>query len=99
MTQRTLTQQASYRLLLKDYADELNDRGYDFKAVVQLPVIFTPENVHEYMFKPVMKILYPDIASTTELSTTQMMEVYETFNAAMAEKFKFSKEWPTRFNR
>jgi len=95
---RTNQQNKAYWQLLREYSEQFNEAGYDFKRVVQLPVRFTPENIHEYMFKPVMTMLYPDIKSTTELSTTQMQKVYETFNAAVAEKLKVSLPWPSYFN-
>ncbi len=92
---RTPNQNKSYWVALTWFADDLNAAGYDFKRVVQLPVIFTPENIHEYMYKPVMNILYPDIESTTDLDTVQMQKVYDVFNAAMGEKFQISHDFPS----
>ena len=95
MTQRSPKQNKSYWKALGWFADDMNDAGYDFKAVVHLPVSFTPENIHQYMFKPVMSIMYPEFDSTTELDTVQMQKVYDVFNAAMAVKFQISHDWPS----
>ena len=64
-------------------------------TVVKLPIRQTKENVKENMFKPVMNALYPDIKSTTDLSTTQMQHVYEVFNVAMGERLGVSADWPS----
>jgi len=82
---------------LGQMSTKMNEAGYDFKKVVQLPVSFTTSNMKEYMFKPVMTGMYPEITSTTELSTIQIQQVYETFNNAMGVKFGISGNWPDRF--
>ena len=95
---RTIQQNKCLHSYLSQIAEKLNGSGQDFKKVVQLPVSFTMENTKEYMFKPVMNILYPDIESTTELDTKQLQNVYEVFNAAIATRFGVSGDFPDRFN-
>ena len=50
------------------------------------------------MFKRVMKSLYPDKDSTTELTTVQVQDVYENLNRFTAERFGVGLQWPDRFN-
>ena len=95
MPSRTPKQNRAYWKYLRSLADDLNDAGIDFKTSVRLPVRFTAENMHEYMFTPVMQSLYPDKQSTTELSTVEMQEVYDTFNAAVGQRVGVSRDWPS----
>ncbi len=80
-------------------ADEMNAAGYDFRKVIKVPVTFTGDNVKENMFKVIMNAMYCDKDSTTELSTVEIQNVYETMNAATAEKFGISIPWPDRFHQ
>jgi len=73
----------------------LNDSGYDFKTTITAPVDFTKESVKEFMFKPVMKALYPDKTSTTELSTTEIQDVYNNLDRLTSEKFGIHLDGPT----
>jgi hypothetical protein len=93
--QRTLSQNASLHKYLEIIAEQLADSGQDMRKLVKLPIRPTKENVKENMFKPVMNALYPDIESTTDLSTTQMQHVYEVFNVAMGERLGVSADWPS----
>lgn len=101
MTQRTPAQNRALHAYCSTLAQELNEAGYDFNdgKVVRLPVSFTGENVKKYMFKRVMKSLYPDKESTTELTTIQAKEVYENMNRFTAEHFGVSALWPTQENK
>ncbi len=95
--QRTGKQNNSLHKYCSNLAGELNAAGYDFNdgKVVRLPVAFTQENVKEYMFKRVMRSLYPDKESTTELTTKQIQEVYENMSRFIAEQFHVHVEWPS----
>jgi len=96
MTQRTPNQNKSMHLYLTMLADELNAAGYDMRKVITMPIRATGENLKETMLKPIMNSLFPDVESTTELTTIQMMDVYEVMNAATAERLKVSIEWPSK---
>ena len=54
----------------------------------------TEENVKESFVKPVMNALYPDIESTTEMSTAQVIEVYDTLNKALGQRLGIHVPWP-----
>ena len=94
--QRTLPQNRSLHMYLDKIAELLWSSGQDMRKVIKVPIKPTMENVKELMFKPYMNAMYPDIESTADLSTEQMQEVYEAFNAAIADKLEVSAEWPSR---
>ena len=93
---RTPKQNKSLHVYLQDIADQLNEAGYDFKEVVKLPVMFTKENIKEYMFHPVMKKTFPGITSTTQLNTKEITQLHDGFNSAVAERFGVSAPWPCK---
>lgn len=76
-------------------AGEMADAGMDMRTVITVPIRPTMDNVKIEMWKPVMRALYPDITSTTQLSTAQMVELYEVFNQLLAEKFEIHVPWPS----
>ena len=94
-TQRSYLQNRSLHKYLTQIAETLSDAGLDMRVVVKLPIKPTLENVKEELWRPVMSAMYPDIKSTTQLSTKQMTEVYEVFNAAMGERLGVSLPWPS----
>jgi len=98
--QRTLPQNRCLHSYCEQLADKLNAAGYDFNdgKVIRLPVQFTRENVKEYMFKKVMKSLYPDKESTRELDTQEIQWVYENLNRFTSDSFGVGVDWPDRFN-
>lgn len=91
---RTSLQNRSLHKYLGMIAEALADSGQDMRKLVKLPIRPTTENVKENMFKPVMTALYPDKTSTTELSTTEIQQVYEHFNAAVSERLGVGFPWP-----
>ena len=95
---RTLKQNACLHSYFQQLADEMNAAGYTADAVIKVPISFTAENVKEYMCKPVMRVLYPEIESTTELDTQQLQFLYENMNNLTGQKFGVSLDWPTRWN-
>jgi len=95
---RTLTQNAALHKYFWLLSQALNEAGYDVGATIKVPVSFTPETVKEYLFKPVMKALHPDKVSTTELTTTEVSEVYEELNRLTSDKFGVGVGFPDRFS-
>ncbi len=92
---RSNQQNRSLHKYLEWVAEAMADAGYDMRQVVKLPIRPNMNNIKEEMFKPVMANLYPDKTSTTELSTTEMQDVYETFNLAISEKLGIGFDWPS----
>ena len=92
---RTTQQNKSLHKYCAMVADEMNAAGYSAQEVFTLPIRLTPELVKECLFKRIMSAMYPDKESTTELSTTEIQNVFETMNAATGEKFGISMDWPS----
>ena len=93
--QRTPNQNRSLHKYLTWIAEGLSDSGQDMRTLVKIPIKPTMDNVKENLFKPVMNAMYPDKKSTTELTTKEMMEVYDVFNAAMSERLGIGFDWPS----
>lgn len=99
---RTETQSASRWVYLDYMADDLNEAGYDQMAAITamkakgVGVPNTKDSLYEACWMPIHKAMYPD---TKRLSTKQIQQVYEAFNAFFAQTFGISKPWPDRFNR
>ena len=95
MTTRTNLQNRALHKYCAMVADEMNAAGYDAKKVISLPIRLTPELVKDCIFRVIMHAMYPDYESTTQLSTTEIQNVYETMNAATGERFGVSMPWPS----
>lgn len=93
---RTDKQNRAYWLMCRMVADKLGAAGYSAQEVITLPITITPDIVHENIFKVIMRTMYPERGSTTELETTEMQQTFETMNAALAEKFGVSVDWPSQ---
>ena len=93
--QRTNQQNKALHLYCQLVADEMNAAGYDAQTAITLPISLTQDIVKENIFKVIMRALYPDKESTTELSTTEMQNVYEHMNSATAQKFGISMDFPS----
>ena len=91
---RTDLQNKSLHVYCENLAEALDAAGLDMRELIKVPIKPTKENVKENMIRPVMKALYPEIESTTELSTVQMQELYEVMNLATAERLGISVPWP-----
>lgn len=94
---RTLPQNNSFHLWLDRLADALNEAGYSVndKLVIKTDIPFTKENLKASIVHVVMKKMYPDIDSTAKLSTTQIQDVYEVVNEAIALRTAVHVPWPT----
>lgn len=92
---RTDQQNKALHLYCELLAAALDSAGYDMRKLIKVPIKPTKENVKETMVRPVLNALYPDIKSTTEVTTVQMQELYEVLNRATAEKLGISIPWPS----
>lgn len=98
MTQRTPQQNKALHKYCEMVAEQLNDAGYDLKAVLEkkaIPVPCTKENIKENVFKKIEKALFPDKASTTQLTTGEVTEVYDVMNKWLGEQFKIHVPFPS----
>lgn len=98
MTQRTPQQNKSLHKLFSMYAEQLNDAGYDQKAILEKKVLPTPNTMESIkgIFKAVQAAMYPTDGkiSTTDLDTKQIQQVYIVLDKFIAENFGISIEWP-----
>ena len=93
---RTALQNNALHLYLQRLAEALDASGMDMREVIRIPIQPTKENVKENMLRPVMKAMYPDKNSTTELTTKETMALYEVMNRATAERLGISVPWPCK---
>lgn len=95
MTTRTLRQNRALHLYIRQLAEAMDTAGMDMRKTIKVPIRPTEENVKETMIKPVMEAMWPDIHSTTELSTAQIGELYEVVNRFTAERLHLSIPFPS----
>jgi len=92
---RTPTQNNCLHKYCEWLADGLRDSGQDMRLIIKVPIIPTKENVKAEIVKPIMKAMFPEIESTTKLSTTQMSKLYEAVNFATSDRLGVSAPWPS----
>ena len=83
--QRTAQQNKAMHLYFQFVAESLNNAGLDMRAVLK-PEIEIPWNkttVKEFMWRPIQKIQLGK-RSTTELTTKDLDEIYDTMNRHLA---------------
>lgn len=96
---RTPPQNRSLHLYLRMITLRFNEAGIDqamafqkFKTGFSIPVT-------EYFLKEVFQTISENMTGerhTSKLSTVQIQEVYEAFNAGMGVKFGISLPWPVK---
>ena len=94
--QRTLTQNRALHLLFTFWADELNGAGYDMRKTLK-PGIDIPWNgktVKEFLWRPIMTTQLGK-KSTTELTTKEIDEVFDTINRHLGERFGLHVAFPS----
>lgn len=93
--ERSPLQNRALHLYFRHLSEELNDAGLDMKKVLRphVDILWTPENIKEYIFRPIMKALLKK-ESTTELSTKEVNAVYEIINRHVSEKFGIHVPFP-----
>ena len=100
MKQRTLQQNKALHLYCKLLAESLNDAGLDMKKTLkpEIDIKWTMQTVKDYLWRPIQKALLQK-ESTTELTTVDPTEIYETLNRHLSEKFGISVEFPSYFKQ
>jgi hypothetical protein len=94
---RTDQQRKAIEVYCRELANKFNDAGFDKVHVLtqkQVPVSWTQESIKEDLFKEIMRALYPDKDSTTELETSEVSVVYEHLNKWTSEKFNINLDFP-----
>lgn len=93
--QRTRQQNKALWKYLTLLAEAMDDAGLDMREAISVPIQPTKDNVKSEMWDRVMTALYPDIDSSTKLSTTKIQDVYENLNRFTGQKFGISIDWPS----
>ena len=94
---RTPTQNNSIHKYCELLAEALNGAGYTLtvKVIREVEVPYTKENVKDYIWRPVQIALF-QIASSKDLTTKQVSEVYEALNLFLIERFCVYVPWPEK---
>ena len=85
---RTIPQNSSGHAWFDLLAQSLNDAGYTLNSdeVLRMDVPWTKDAVKTYLFKPVMRKMYPQKTSTTQLTKSEWSTVVEALNLALGER-------------
>lgn len=94
--QRTLKQNRALHLLFTHLADALNDAGLDMKKTLkpEVDIPWSGRTVKEYLWRPVM-VAQLRKQSTTEMTTKDLDEVFNTLLRHLGQKFGLSVEFPS----
>lgn len=93
---RTVQQNKALHVLFELLASELNERGLDMRRTLKetIDIPWSRASVKEYLWKPVQKAQL-DKQSTTELTTKEIDQVFDTLNRFIGEKFSFHVGFPS----
>lgn len=94
--QRTKQQNRALHKLFDLLAQELNDAGLDMRKTLkpEVDIAWTPESIKEYLWRPIQKAQL-NKESTTELTTVEIDEVFDTITRHLGEKFGLHVPFPS----
>lgn len=94
--QRTSKQNKALHLLFTHIADELNGAGYDMRRTLKpsIDIPWSGDTVKEYLWRPVQQAQVQK-KSTTELTTKEIDEVFDTINRHLGTKFGLYMAFPS----
>lgn len=93
---RTLQQNRALHLMFDQLAQELNQAGFDMRKTLKpsIDIPWTGESVKEYLWRPVQQAQV-NKKSTTELTTSEIDEVFDTINRHLGTKFGIYVPFPS----
>lgn len=93
---RTLSQNSACHLYFQLLADALNESGHDMRKTLkpELELPWSSETVKEFLWRPIQKAML-NKESTTELSRTEVSEVYEVLARHLSQKLGVNVEFPS----
>ena len=93
---RTESQNKALHLYFTQLAEMLNESGLDMRKVLRpsISIPWSGETIKEYLWKPVMEFQLQK-SSTTEMTTKEIDQVYDTINRHLGETFGIHVEWPS----
>ena len=94
--QRTDAQNRALWKYFELLADELNSAGYDMKKVLKpnVDIPWSKQTICDYVWKPIMKAQI-GLESTTEMTTKDIDQIYDTINRHIGEKFGLHVDFPS----
>lgn len=94
--QRTKQQNKSLHVLFKLLSDELNNAGLDMRKTLKpgVEIPWGPVAVKEFLWRPIMEAQLGK-HSTTELTTVELDEVFDTINKHLGERFGLHVPFPS----
>ncbi len=95
--QRTTLQNKALYAFFKILAEELNNAGLDMRKTLKpnIDIPWTPNTIKEYLWRPI-QITQLQKQSTTELTTGEVTQIYETLNRHLGEKFGLHVLFPSK---
>ena len=99
--QRTLQQNKALHKLFRLLSDQLNDAGYDMKAVLkpEVDIPWTPESVKNHLWRPIQEVML-DKESTTEANTKDYSAVWDVLSRHLSQKLGIKPPpFPDRFSQ
>lgn len=93
---RTVQQNKALHVLFSLLAENLNTAGLDMRKTLKpgIEIPWSGRAVKEYLWRPIQKAqLNKD--STTELTTVEIDQVFDTINKHMGEKFNLHTPFPS----
>ncbi len=94
--QRTKQQNKALHVLFRMLADELNNNGLDMRKTLKpgVEIPWSPQSAKEYLWRPI-QIAQLNKVSTTELTTMEIDQVFDTINRYLGEKFGLHIPFPS----
>ena len=94
--QRTLNQNSALHLWFQLLAEALNDAGYDMRKVIreEIDIPWSKDTIKKHIWKPVQEAQLGK-KSTTQLSTKDIDQVYDTVNRAIGQRTGIHVPFPS----
>lgn len=94
--QRTKQQNKALHVLFRLLSDTLNEHGLDMRKTLKpdVEIPWSDKAVKEYLWRPIMKAQLQK-QSTTELTTVEIDEVFDTINRHLGERFSLHVPFPS----
>ena len=94
--QRTLQQNKAIHVLFNLLAETLNENGLDMRKTLkpEIDIPWSPQSVKEFLWRPIMQAQLSK-KSTTEMTTIELDQVFETINKHIGQKFHIHIPFPS----
>ena len=95
-SKRTKKQNDALHVLYELLAVSLNEAGLDMRKTLKesIDIPWTKDTVKNFLWRPIQKVQLQK-ASTTELTTKDVDQVFETLNRHLGEKFGLHIPFPS----